>query len=80
MRILLFVGTVDFVLSLIGYLYYRHTLPIGRTPAFGLLYLLLALGAAVSVILPQGTPTPAPATTSTWQATRIPASFFRTVS
>ena len=57
MRILLFVGTVDFVLSLIGYLYYRHTLPVGRTPAFGLLYLLLALGAAVSVILPQGTPT-----------------------
>lgn len=42
MRILLFVGTVDLVLSLIGYLYYRHTLPIGRTPAFGLLYLLLA--------------------------------------
>ena len=39
MRILLFVGTVDFVLSLIGYLYYRHTLPVGRTPAFGLLYL-----------------------------------------
>lgn len=56
MRILLFVGTVDAILSLIGYLYYRHTLPFGRSWTFGLIYLALALTTAISVVLPQGTP------------------------
>lgn len=56
MRILLFVGTVDAILSLIGYLYYRYTLPFGRSWTFALAYLLLALTTAISVVLPQGTP------------------------
>lgn len=56
MRIFLFVGTIDALMSIIGYMYYRHYLPFGRTLTFGLIYLLMALGTAVSVILPQGTP------------------------
>lgn len=56
MRILLFVGTIDALMSLIGYFYYRHNLPFGRTLAFGLIYLVFALSTAISVILPQGTP------------------------
>ncbi len=56
MRIFLFVGTIDALMSIVGYMYYRHNLPFGRTLAFGLLYLFMALGTAISVILPQGTP------------------------
>lgn len=56
MRIFLFVGTIDAIMSIIGYMYYRHYLPFGRTLTFGLIYLLMALGTAISVILPQGTP------------------------
>ena len=56
MRIFLFVGTIDALMSIIGYMYYRHNLPFGRTLAFGFLYLFMALGTAISVILPQGTP------------------------
>lgn len=56
MRILMFVGTIDALMSLIGYLYYRSNLPFGRSCGFALFYLLLALGTAVSVILPPGTP------------------------
>ena len=56
MRIFLFVGTIDALMSIIGYMYYRHYLPFGRTLTFGLIYLLMALGTAISVILPQGTP------------------------
>ena len=56
MRIFLFVGTIDALMSIIGYMYYRHYLPFGRTLTFGVIYLLMALGTAISVILPQGTP------------------------
>lgn len=56
MRIFLFVGTIDALMSIIGYMYYRHYLPFGRTLTFGLIYLLMVLGTAISVILPQGTP------------------------
>ena len=56
MRIFLFVGTIDALMSIVGYMYYRHNLPFGRTLAFGLLYLFMALGTAISVMLPQGTP------------------------
>ena len=56
MHIFLFVGTIDALMSIIGYMYYRHYLPFGRTLTFGLIYLLMALGTAISVILPQGTP------------------------
>ena len=56
MRILLFVGTIDALMSLIGYLYYRSNLPFGRSWGFALFYLFMALATAVSVILPEGTP------------------------
>lgn len=36
MRIFLFVGTIDALMSIIGYMYYRHYLPFGRTLTFGL--------------------------------------------
>ena len=55
MRIFLFVGTIDALMSIIGYMYYRHYLLRPHTD-LGLIYLLMALGTAISVILPQGTP------------------------
>lgn len=48
MRIIFFIGTVDLLLSTIGYLYYRHNLPWGRSSWFTLAYLLLTLNAIVS--------------------------------
>lgn len=56
MRILMFIGTIDFLMSLIGYLYWRHNLPFARTWSFGLAYLLLALNTVISVVLPPSTP------------------------
>ena len=48
MRIIFFIGIVDLLLSTIGYLYYRHNLPWGRSSWFTLAYLLLTLNAMVS--------------------------------
>lgn len=48
MRIIFFIGIVDLLLSTIGYLYYRHNLPWGRSSWFALAYLLLTLNAIVS--------------------------------
>ena len=48
MRIIFFIGIVDLLLSTIGYLYYRHNLPWGRSSWFTLAYLLLTLNAIVS--------------------------------
>ena len=48
MRIIFFIGIVDLLLSTIGYLYYRHNLPWGRSSWFTLVYLLLTLNAIVS--------------------------------
>ncbi len=56
MRIVFFIGTVDFLLSLISYIYYRQNFAWGRTWGFGIFYLLLALHTPISVILPAGTP------------------------
>lgn len=56
MRIVFFIGTVDIVLSTIGYIYYWLNLPWGRTWTFGLIYLLLAVHTVISVILPPSTP------------------------
>lgn len=56
MRILMFVGSIDFIMSLIGYIYYRQNFAFARSWWFGLLYLLLALNTALSVILPPATP------------------------
>lgn len=57
MRIVFFVGTVDLVLSTIGYIYYRCNLPLARTLPFGLIYLLLVVNTVASVVLPASTPT-----------------------
>ena len=51
MRIIFFIGIVDLLLSTIGYLYYRHNLPWGRSSWFTLAYLLLTLNAIVSRVL-----------------------------
>lgn len=48
MRIIFFIGIVDLLLSTIGYLYYRHNLPWGRSSWYTLAYLLLTLNAIVS--------------------------------
>ena len=48
MRIIFFIGTVDLLLSSLGYLYYRHQLPWGRSWWFALGYLILTLNAMVS--------------------------------
>lgn len=56
MRVLIFVGSVDFILSVIGYIYYRQNFAFARTWAFGLAYLLLAAHTVVSILLPPSTP------------------------
>lgn len=48
MRIMFFIGTVELVLSIIGFLYYRYHLPFGRSVAFSMSYLLLTLNAVFS--------------------------------
>lgn len=58
MRIMFFIGTVDLILSLIGYFYYRKNLPWGKHKAFALAYALLTLNAIasrpLSPLLPAG--------------------------
>lgn len=56
MRITLFIGTVYLLLSAIGYFYYRCNLPWGRSPTFGLAYLLLAANAILSRVLSPALP------------------------
>lgn len=48
MRIMFFIGTVELLLSVIGFLYYRYNLPFGRSAAFSLAYLLLTLNSIFS--------------------------------
>lgn len=56
MRILIFIGSIDFIMSLIGYIYYRHNFAFAKGWLFGLIYLALALNTALSTLLPPGTP------------------------
>lgn len=51
MRVMLFIGSVDLLLSVIGYLYYRFNLPWGHSAAFGLAYLLLTANAIFSRLI-----------------------------
>ncbi len=51
MRVMFFVGSIDLLLSLIGYLYYRFNLPWGHSAAFGLAYLLLTANAFSSRLI-----------------------------
>ena len=48
MRIILLIGTVDLLLSLLGFFYYRYQLPFGKTTAFSVAYLVLTLNAILS--------------------------------
>lgn len=56
MRILLFIGSIDFVMSLLGYIYYRQSFAFARSWAFGIIFWLLAVNTAISVLLPPSTP------------------------
>ena len=56
MRIIFFIGTVDLLLSTIGYLYYRSYLPWGRSSWFALAYLALTINAMVSRALSPSLP------------------------
>lgn len=56
MRIIFFIGTVDLLLSAVGYLYYRFNLPWGHSAAFGAAYLLLTLNAIFSRLLSPSLP------------------------
>ncbi|MGM9529612.1 MAG: metallophosphoesterase [Phascolarctobacterium sp.] len=56
MRIIFFIGTVDLLLSTIGYLYYRSNLPWGRNNWFALAYLALTINAITSRALSPNLP------------------------
>ena len=56
MRIIFFIGTVDLLLSTIGYLYYRSHLLWGRSSWFALAYLALTINAMVSRALSPSLP------------------------
>ena len=56
MRIIFFIGTVDLLLSAIGYCYYRRQLPFGQSTSFTLAYLLLTINAMVSRALSPNLP------------------------
>lgn len=56
MRVILFIGFIDFLLSIIAYLYYYKNLPLARTNTFLLLFILLAVNTAVARILPETLP------------------------
>ena len=56
MRIIFFIGTVDLLLSSIGFFYYRHNLPWGRSSWFTLLYLALTINAIFSRALSPNLP------------------------
>ena len=56
MRIIFFIGTVDLLLSAIGYCYYRRQLPFGQSTSFALAYLLLTINAMVSRALSPNLP------------------------
>ncbi|MGM9582316.1 MAG: metallophosphoesterase [Phascolarctobacterium sp.] len=56
MRNIFFIGMVDLLLSTLGYLYYRHQLPWGRSCWFALGYLTLTLNAMVSRALSPSLP------------------------
>ena len=56
MRIIFFIGIVDLLLSTIGYLYYRHQLPFGRSASFALFYIFFTLNAIISRALSPNLP------------------------
>ncbi len=55
-RILYFLGTIDLLLTIIGYIYYRYNFIYGKTWWFGLLYLVFSINMLATFLLPTGTP------------------------
>ncbi len=55
-RVIYFLGTVDVLLTTIGYLYYRYNFMFGKTWWFGLLYFVLAANMLATFLLPTSTP------------------------
>ena len=56
MKVIFFLGTVDFLLSAISYIYYRQNFGFAKTWSFFFLYLFLAANTIGSRILPEATP------------------------
>ena len=56
MRILLFIGSIDFIMSLVGYIYYRQNFAFARSWVFGIIFWLLAVNTVISILLPPSTP------------------------
>lgn len=58
MRVLFFISAVDFILSALAYLYYRHNFAFARTMPFIIVYLILAANTVLSRVLPEFLPLP----------------------
>lgn len=56
MKVILFIGTVDLLLSTISYIYYRQNFSFAKSWLFAALYLLLAVNTVGSRLLPEATP------------------------
>lgn len=56
MKVILFIGLIDFVLSSISYIYYYKNLSAAKARFFTITYFLLALNAVLSRMLPDNTP------------------------
>lgn len=56
MKIIFFLGTVDFILSAVSYIYYRQNFVFAKSWTFFVVYLLLAANTICSRILPEATP------------------------
>lgn len=56
MKVIFFLGAVDFILSAVSYIYYRQNFAFAKTWTFFFLYLFLAANTVGSRILPEATP------------------------
>lgn len=56
MKVIFFLGAIDFILSAVSYIYYRQNFSFARTWTFFLVYLFLAANTVGSRILPEATP------------------------
>lgn len=57
MHVVFFIGTVDFILSLIAYIYYRQNFAFAKTALFICIYLALAANTVISRLLSETMPT-----------------------
>lgn len=56
MRVILFIGFIDFVLSFLAYLYYYKNLPLAKTKSFLLLFIIFSVNTAAARALPDTLP------------------------